>query len=404
MVTSHSGCDQTSNFSVTFRLVCSQLQSKWPSLLLWFRFSVNRKVDKVEEKCQVSNRLESGDSRLKMPMSKLGVGVIGVGTLGRRHAENLRRAIPSAQLIAVADANETRAEQVAADLEVRHHYSHWQPLLERKDIQAVVVAAPSRFHPPVTQDAAAAGKHVFCEKPPALSLAEAEAAQAAVRKAGVQFQVGFMRRFDPAYAKAKSLIEAGEIGEPLLFKSVGRDRQPPPRSFFQDGINGTLFLDSTIHEFDLARWLMNDEVAEVHAFGGVRACPELAEFADVDSAVVNLRFARGGIGNVESLRKANYGYDIRTEIVGSKGALQVGYLQQTPQLVLTGNSASYDVVGHWLVRFADAYLNELRDFVDRVLAGKSVQVGGQEGLQALAVSLAAERSWRESRPIVQNHG
>jgi len=335
-----------------------------------------------------------------MAMSKLGVGVIGVGTLGRRHAENLRRAIPSAQLIAVADADGARAEQVAAELEVEHHYAHWAPLLERKDIQAVIIAAPSRFHAPATQDAAAAGKHVFCEKPPALSLAEAEAAQTAVCKAGVQFQIGFMRRYDPAYAKAKRLIEAGEIGEPLLFKSVGRDRQPPPRSFFQDSINGTLFLDSTIHEFDLARWLMNDEVVEVHAFGGMLACPELAEFGDVDSAVVNLRFRRGGIGNVESLRKASYGYDIRTEIVGSKSTLQVGYLQQTAQLLLTGTAASYDVVDHWLVRFADAYLNELRDFVDAVLTGKSAQVSGQEGLRALAVSLAAERSYRESRSIV----
>jgi len=333
-------------------------------------------------------------------MNKLGVGVIGVGTLGRRHAENLRRAIPSAQLIAVADSDAARAKQVAVELELEHHYGRWEPLLERKDIQAVVIAAPSRFHAPATKDAAAVGKHVFCEKPPALSLAEAEAAQAAVSKAGVLFQIGFMRRYDLAYAKAKRQIEAGEIGEPLLFKSTGRDRQPPPRSFFQDGINGTLFLDSTIHEFDLARWLMNDDVVEVHAFGGVRACPELAEFGDVDSAVVNLRFGRGGIGNVESLRKANYGYDIRTEIVGSNGALQMGYLQQTGQLVLTGTAASYDVVDHWLVRFADAYLNELRDFVDTVLAGKSPRVSGLEGLRALAVSLAAERSWRESRPIV----
>jgi len=333
-------------------------------------------------------------------MNKLGVGVIGVGTLGRRHAENLRRAIPSAQLIAVADSDAARAKQVAVELELEHHYGRWEPLLERKDIQAVVIAAPSRFHASATKDAAAAGKHVFCEKPPALSLAEAEAAQAAVSKAGVLFQIGLMRRYDPAYAKAKRQIEAGEIGEPLLFKSLGRDRQPPPRSFFQDGINGTLFLDSTIHEFDLARWLMNDDVVEVHAFGGVRACPELAEFGDVDSAVVNLRFGRGGIGNVESLRKANYGYDIRTEIVGSNGALQVGYLQQTGQLVLSGTAASYDVVDHWLVRFADAYLKELRDFVDTVLAGKSPRVSGLEGLRALAVSLAAERSWRESRPIV----
>src|SRR5216684_525803 len=234
-------------------------------------------------------------------MDKLGMGVIGVGTLGRRHAENLRRAIPAARLIAVADADGVRAERVASELEVEHHYSNWETLLERKDIGAVVVAAPSRFHAPVTRAAAAAGKHVFCEKPPALSMEEAESAASAVAKAGVQFQVGFMRRYDPPYARAKKLIADGEIGDPVLVKSIGRDRQPPPRSFFQDGINGTLFLDAMIHEFDLARWLMNDEVVEVHSFGSVLACPELAEFGAVDSAVVNLRFRRGGIGNVESL-------------------------------------------------------------------------------------------------------
>jgi inositol 2-dehydrogenase len=332
-------------------------------------------------------------------MNKLGMGVIGVGTLGRRHAENLRRAIPAARLIAVADTDGARAERVASDLEVEHHYSHWETLLERKDIDAVVVAAPSRFHAPVTRAAAAAGKHIFCEKPPALSMEEAESAASAVARAGVQFQIGFMRRYDPPYARAKKLIAAGEIGDPVLVKSIGRERQPPPRSFFKDGINGTLFLDCMIHEFDLARWLMNDEVVEVHSFGSLLACPELAEFGDVDSAVVNLRFGRGGIGNAECHRKSSYGYDIRTEIIGSKAAIQVGYLQQTAQLVLTGAGASHDVVDHWLVRFADAYRNELRDFVDSIIAGEPARVTGQDGLRALAVSIAAERSYRESRPI-----
>jgi inositol 2-dehydrogenase len=332
-------------------------------------------------------------------MNKLSVGVIGVGTLGRRHAENLRRGIPAAQLVAVADTDGARARQVAAELEIEYSYDGLEPLLERKEIQAVVIAAPSKFHASAIQASAAAGKHVFCEKPPALSWEEARAAVEAVARAGRQLQIGFMRRYDPAYAKAKKLIDGGEIGEPILFKALGRDREPPPPNFLRGGINGTLFLDSSIHEFDLARWLMNDEVAEVHAFGGVLVCPELAELGDVDTAVVNLRFQRGGVGNVESLRQSTYGYDIRTEIIGSKGALHVGYLQQTPQLVLTRNSVAHDVVSHWLVRFADAYLNELRDFVERILAGKPTQVAGQDGLRALEVSLAAERSYRESRPV-----
>ncbi len=330
---------------------------------------------------------------------KLGVGVVGVGTLGKRHATNLRRAIPAARLVAIADADIKRASQVAAELEVEHYYDNAEALLARKDIQAVVIASPSKFHASTTQAAAAAGKHVFTEKPSALTLEEADIALAAVAQAGVQLQVGFMRRYDPAYASAKKRIEAGEIGDPVIFKSVGRDREPPPPSFFQDGANGTLFSDSAIHDFDLARWLMNDEVAEVQAFAGLLACPELAQFGDIDACLVNLRFARGGIGNVEAFRKSSYGYDIRTEILGTQGALQVGCLRETPQLVLTRTGVTYDVVDHWLVRFADAYLNELRDFVETILTGGSTRVTGRDGRQALAVAVAAERSYRESHPV-----
>jgi predicted dehydrogenase len=144
---------------------------------------------------------------------------------------------------------------------------------------------------------------------------------------------------------------------------------------------------------------MSDEVVEVHSFGSVLSCPEMAEIRDVDSAVVNLRFKRGGIGNAECHRKSNYGYDIRTEIIGSKGAIQIGYLQQTAQFLLTSVGASHDIVDHWTVRFADAYRNEVQDFVDCVLAGKPTRVTAQDALHALAISTAAERSYRESRPV-----
>lgn len=332
-------------------------------------------------------------------MSGLGVGVIGVGTLGKRHAENLRFLIPEARLVAVADADGKRAAQVAAELGVEHSYDRIEGLLARNDLHAVVIASPSKFHASATEAAAAAGKHVFCEKPAGLTIEDAEAAMKMVAKAGVQLQIGFMRRYDPAYATAKKRIEAGEIGDPVIFKSLGRDRQPPPLSFFQSGINGTLFADSAIHDFDLARWLMRDEVSEVQAVAGAVTCPELVKFGDVDSCLVNLRFTRGGIGNVEAFRQSRYGYDIRTEIVGTQGTLQIGYLRQTAALVLTASGAAYDVVDHWLVRFREAYLNELRDFVQAILAGGPVKVCGEDGWQALKVSLAAERSYRESRSI-----
>lgn len=331
-------------------------------------------------------------------MSKLNMGVVGVGMMGKRHAENLRRAIAEARLVAIADADRERARQVAAELEVEYNYDSAEALVERKDIQAVVIASPAKFHATGIQLAAAAGKDILCEKPLALTLEEADAALVAVAQAGVRLQVGHMRRYDPAYADAKKRIEAGEIGDPVIFKAIGRDREAPPLSYFQSGLNPMLFLDSTIHEFDLARWLMSDEVAEVHAFAAVRT-RELAQFGDIDAGVVNLRFAHGGIGNVESFREARYGYDIRTEIVGSTGTLLVGYLPQTAELVLTHAGAHHDIVGHWLVRFADAYLNELHDFVQTMLAGGPPRVSGQDGRQALAVALAAERSYRESRPV-----
>jgi scyllo-inositol 2-dehydrogenase (NAD+) len=336
-------------------------------------------------------------------MEQLGTAVVGVGTLGKRHAENLRRKIPEARLIAVADADGGRAAQAAAELEVPHYYDKLGGILEHKDIRAVVIAAPSKFHAKAIEEAAVHGKHIFCEKPLALSMEDADRALAVASKAGVQLQIGFMRRYDPAYIAAQQQIEAGEIGDPVIFKSVGRDQQPPPAAFFQGGVNGTIFSDAAIHDFDLARWMMKDEIAAAHAYAGVLACPELAQFDDVDATLVNLRFSRGGIGNIEAFRKATYGYDIRTEVLGTKGAVHVGYLRQTAFRVLTRDGIRHDVVNHWLVRFADAYLEEMRDFVRNVIAGKPVRVTGQDGRRALITALAAEESFRESRQVEITH-
>jgi inositol 2-dehydrogenase len=332
-------------------------------------------------------------------MSKLGVGVLGVGRLGRRHAENLKHRIPDAHLVAVADSDPAAALQVAKDLELEHSYPTVDGLLEQEDVQAIVIATPSNSHSDAILAAARSGKHVFCEKPIALTLEAADAALAAVRKAGVQFQLGFMRRFDPAYASAKQRVDGGDIGDPVIFKSVGRDKQLPPPRFLEGGVNGTIFSDAAIHDFDLARWMMNDEIVDVHAFAGILACPEMELYNDVDATTVNLRFGRGGIGNVEAFRKSTYGYDIRTEILGTKGALQVGYLQQTPFRLLSEVGITHDVVDHWLERFADAYRNELHDFVGCILEDRPIRATGEDGRTALAVALAAERSYRQEQMI-----
>ncbi len=330
-------------------------------------------------------------------MTPIGVAVVGAGTLGKRHAENVCRAIPGARLAAVVDRDLDRARQVAAELGVERAAAHFEQIAARDDIQAVVIASPSKFHAEGIQAAARAGKHIFCEKPISLSLEDARAALEAVSGAGVLLQLGFMRRYDPAYSNAKRRIDSGEIGDPIMFKSLGRDRQPPPAVFYQGGVNGTLFSDSAIHDFDLGRWLMNDEIAEVHTFAGLLASPEIAEFGDIDVCLVNLRFRRGGIGNVEAFRKSNYGYDIRTEITGTKGTIQIGYLQQTANLTLTASGVSYDVVDHWLVRFREAYRLELASFVSAIQKGGPALVTGEDGVRALEAALAAERSFHEGR-------
>jgi scyllo-inositol 2-dehydrogenase (NAD+) len=342
---------------------------------------------------------EGSARRLEAKMAKLGVGVVGVGTLGKRHAENLRHSVPGAQLVAVSDSDAKRASEVASELEIEHSYNSIEALVERDDIQAVVIASPSKYHASGIRVAAEAGKDVFCEKPLALTLEEADKALNAVAKAGVRLQIGFMRRYDPAYLNAMKRIETGEIGDPVIFKSVGRDKEPPPPSFLRSNVNGTLFSDAAIHDFDLVRWLMGDEVVAVQCFAGLLACPELAEFNAIDACLVNLRLVRGGIGSVEAFRKSTYGYDIRTEILGTKGALHVGYLRHTADLVLTSAGVSHDVVDHWLARFAEAYLEEIRSFVGAILAGKPVCPAGEDGRRALAIALAAEQSFKESRLV-----
>jgi inositol 2-dehydrogenase len=331
-------------------------------------------------------------------MRKLGMGVLGVGEMGRRHAENLRHLVPHAQLIAVADVDGARAAKVAAELEIEHGFSSLDAMLERKDINAVLIATPDKFHADAVKAAARAGKDILCEKPLGLSVESAKDALQAVADAGVRLQLGFMRRYDPAYVAAMKQIEAGEIGEPVVFKSIGRDKDMPPIGAYTSGINGMLFYNSTIHDFDLARWVMMDEVAEVHSFGTVAIRPEIAQYGDVVASLVNLRFARGAIGNVESYVQSLYGYDVRTEIVGSKGSIVVGALRQHSATFLKPNGGSYELADHFLSRFREAYLGEVIDFVDTILSDRAPRVTGLDGLRAVAIAAAAERSLQTSAP------
>jgi len=331
-------------------------------------------------------------------MRKLGIGVLGVGDMGRRHAENVRRLVPEASLIAVADPAIERACQVAADLEIEHAFSSLEDMLGQQGIDCVIIAAPDKFHAQAIRTAASAGKDILSEKPLALNLADARAALDAVAAAGVRLQIGFMRRYDPGYAAAMKRVGAGEIGEPVIFKSIGRDRDAPPIASYQGKLNGMLLYNNSIHDFDLARWLMRDEVIETHAYTTVAIRPEVAQYGDIVASVVNLKYQHGAIGNIESFVQAVYGYDIRTEIVGSKGSILVGSLQQTPVTFLAKDGGTQLLADHFLTRFEAAYVAEVRDFVHNILNDRPLRVTGEDGLRALEIAVAAENSHLHSKP------
>jgi predicted dehydrogenase len=332
--------------------------------------------------------------------SKLGIGVIGVGGMGKRHAENVRRHIPTARLVAIADTDSARVRSLAAELEIAAAYDSTEALLEDREVHAVVIASSSKFHAPLIELAAKSGKDIFCEKPLALTLQEADRALAAVAHSGVLFQIGLMRRFDPAYAAAKKKIDEGAIGRPVIFKSLGRDRDCPAPSLFQtDSEPALIFAESAIHDFDLARWLMSDEVAEVFALGGALGSPELARLEQIDSSLVSLKFAKGAIGSVENFWGAGYGYDIRTEVVGTLGTLAIGTLGGDALIELKQGGTGRPMAQDWLERFTDAYRLELEAFVHSVQTGSAPAVTGEDGRRSLVTALAAVKSWKESRPV-----
>jgi predicted dehydrogenase len=198
-------------------------------------------------------------------------------------------------------------------------------------------------------------------------------------------------------------IEAGEIGTPVIFKSIGRDKDQPPLAAYESNVNGMIFYTNTIHDFDLARWLMQDEVTSVQACTTSTIRPEVAKYGDVVASLVNLQYRSGAIGNIESYAQAVYGYDVRTEIVGSKGSILVGTLDRVPAVFMTARGGEQMLADHFLSRFADAYLAEMKDFVHTILTDRELRITGEDGLKALAIAVAAEESHKRSLPIAVEH-
>ena len=330
---------------------------------------------------------------------RLAIGLIGVGRLGRVYARDLAGRIAETRLVAVADPVGTLAQEVAAEFDVPRHYTDPQALIDDAAVEAIVIVSPTDTHRQLVIAAAQRGKPTFCEKPPALSLDEIAAMKEAIAKSGIFFQMGFMRRFDSGYAAAKKQIEGGRIGTPLVFKSTSRDPFRPSLEYANPRSSGGMLIDMGIHDFDLARWFMGD-VKTVATIGATIAYPELMTVGDIDNAVASLTFTSGKIGVVDLSRSGIYGYDIATEILGLEGTLKIGYLRETPVMLLTKNSVAHDTVPYFMERFRDAYTTQLQNFAQNVLQDRPAPITIDDGLEALRIGVAATRAHETQKPVV----
>jgi len=279
------------------------------------------------------------------------------------------------------------------------HYADFEEMLDRERPEAAIVAVPTALHTPVGVTCAQRGVHMLMEKPIAETVAAGRELLAAVERAGVALQVGFMRRFDATYRQAKTMIDHGLIGRPVTFKAVGRDPVCPRPAFADPAHSGGLILDMGINDFDLARWLMGSEVERVTAEGTLLVCEGLRAVGDFDNAVINLRFAGGALGNVEVSRTALYGYDVRTEVLGSEGIVRVGGTKEPAQMLSTRHGAPDEATSYLMNRFGEAYRAQLHHFVDCVREDQPPTVSGADALAAFEISLAATYAAQTEQPV-----
>jgi myo-inositol 2-dehydrogenase/D-chiro-inositol 1-dehydrogenase len=327
----------------------------------------------------------------------LRIGVIGVGRIGRMHAELLARRVPGAAVTMVHDVREDSALDVAGTLGVVAA-GEVDELLGAADVDAVAICSSTDTHADLIVAAAQAGKAIFCEKPVSLDLVDVDRALAAVDAAGVLFQIGFNRRFDPAHAAVAAAVAGGEVGEPQLVRISSRDPAPPPVEYIR--VSGGIFLDMTIHDFDMARFVTGSEVVEVYARGGVRIDPAIGDAGDVDTAVVLLEHANGCLTTIDNSRQAVYGYDQRVEVFGSAGmAASENPLAHSALVRSETGTRAATLPYFYLDRYIPSYLREWEAFVRAVSAGETPSVTGRDARAPLVIGMAAWRSLREGRSV-----
>jgi len=333
-----------------------------------------------------------------MAGDRVRIGLIGVGRIGQLHARHLAHRIPGAELAAIADVNEAAAKECAARLGVPCALGDYHELLDNAAIDAVAICSSTDTHARIVGEAAEAGKHIFCEKPIDQSLAKIDQALAAVKKAGVKLQVGFNRRFDANFARIRQAVASGEIGQPHILHIISRDPGPPPIAYVK--VSGGLFLDMTIHDFDMARFIIGDEVEEVYTAAGVMVDPAIGAAGDLDTALITLRFVSGVIGVIDNSRQAVYGYDQRVEVLGSNGSAACDNNYPNAAVVSDAAHVRRDLpLNFFIERYTDSFITEVTAFVDAVLNDTPVPVTGEDARVPVVMGLAARKSHDEHRPV-----
>lgn len=329
----------------------------------------------------------------------LNFGLIGFGRMGQGHAANLAGRVRGAKLFAVAEPVQELRDLAVSQFAPSHVVASVDDMLALPGLDAVLIATPTSLHRESIVAAAGRGKPIFTEKPLALTLDDCRASVEAAERAGVPLQVGFMRRFDSGYAEARRRIAAGEIGTPVMFKGIGRDGACPRPHFADPKKSGGLIFDMGIHDIDLARFLMGDEVTKVSAMATLMTCPDLEPYGDVDNAVINMAFQGGGIGNVETSRSAFYGYDLRHEVVGTEGMISVGDFQQMPVMVQRSRRGEISGITGSSDRFGPAYVAQVEHFVECVRGGRAPAVTGRDGYEASRICVAATLAQHTGRTV-----
>jgi predicted dehydrogenase len=332
-------------------------------------------------------------------MDDLRMAVVGAGRMGLTHAEHLERRVRGVRLQAVTTSSSDRAESVRGSCPSVAVYPDLDGLLESESLDAVVIASSTSAHVANVQRCAAAGLHILCEKPLALDLEGCDRAIAAADGGGVKLMVGHVRQFDSGSIEARRHIDSGGIGRPVLYRSLSGDTDPPPAGFADLMVSGGLILDSMYHDIYLGRWLLDDEIIRVYGEGGALIDDDVGAVGDVDNAVVSARFAGGAMASLSASRTTRYGHDLRGEVIGDEGAVQVGRLRKTPVRWLDSSGAHHDAVFTTPERMGDAFVTMLQAFVDCVVKDRDPPVSSRDALATLAIAIAARKSIQTGAPV-----